>query len=131
MRFAAPFALTLILAACGTPQERCIRSATQEVRTLDRLIAETEANLARGYAYESREVVRHVWTVCDDYVGPRRRHARPMCFEPVFRTVERPVAIDPAVEARKLDGLKERRVALARRATDDVAQCQANFPEDQ
>jgi hypothetical protein len=130
MRFAAPFALTLILAACGTPQERCIRSATQEVRTLDRLIAETEANLARGYAYESREVVRHVWMVCDDYAVPRR-HVRHMCFEPVFRTVERPVAIDPSVETRKLDGLKERRAALARRAADDVARCRAQFPEDQ
>jgi hypothetical protein len=128
MRYTVPLALTLVLAACGTPQERCIRSATQEVRTLDRLIAEAEANLARGYAYESHEVVRHVWTVCDDHIGPRR-HVRHMCFEPVFRTVERPVAIDPQVEARKLDGLKERRAALARRATGEVAQCRAQYPE--
>ena len=131
MRFAAPLALTLILAACGTPQERCIRSATQEVRTLDRLIAETEANLARGYEYESREVVRHVWTWCNDYIGRDRRPVRHMCFEPVFRTVERPVAIDPEVEARKLDGLKTRRAALARRAAAGVAQCRAQFPEAQ
>ncbi len=131
MRLTAPLVLTLILTACGTPQERCIRSATQETRTLDRLIAETEANLARGYAYESREVVRHVWTVCDDHIGPDRRHVRHMCFEPVFRTVERPVAIDPEVEARKLDGLKARRAALARRAAADVAQCRAQFPDGQ
>ncbi|MGB3313033.1 MAG: hypothetical protein WBB85_01365 [Albidovulum sp.] len=129
MRFAAPLALTLILAACGTPQERCIRSATQEARILDRLIAETEANLARGYAFESREVVRHVWTVCDDHIRRDRHRVRPMCFEPEVRTVKRPLAIDPQVEARKLDGLKERRAALARRATGDIARCRAQFPE--
>lgn len=121
--------LVLALAACGTPQERCIRSATQELRTLDALIAETEANLVRGYGYETREIVRHVWTWCDDYLGPDHRYSRRMCFEPVFDTVERPVAIDPAAETRKRDALKSRRSALARRAGDAVAECRAKFPE--
>lgn len=121
--------LVLAIAACGTPQDRCIRAATQELRTLDTLIAETEANLARGYGYETREIVRHVWTWCDDYLGPDHRYHRRMCFEPVYDTVERPVAIDPEAEARKLDALKSRRAALARRAQDAVAACRAEFPE--
>jgi hypothetical protein len=37
----------LLLTACGTPQEQCINSVTRDMRVVDRLIAETEANLAR------------------------------------------------------------------------------------
>ncbi len=122
-----PLVLLAALAACGTPQEQCIRRATQEVRTLDQLIAETEANLARGYAYEEREVVRHVWQRCDDFIGqiPHRR----MCLEPVFDTVKRPVAIDPEVETRKLEGLKSRRAALVKSAQAEIAACRAKYPE--
>lgn len=125
--FVLLLSLALFVSACGTPQEQCIRNATRELHTLDRLIAETEANLARGYAYEDYEKVRHVWTWCDDFTGPTRH--RRMCLEPVFDTVERPVAIDPAVEMRKLDGLKSRRAALAKRAQAEVAACRAKFPE--
>ena len=42
--------LLLALAACATPQEACINRATRELRTLDDLIAEQRATLARGYA---------------------------------------------------------------------------------
>lgn len=128
MRHGFALLLVALIAACGTPQEQCIRNATRELRTLDQLIAETEANLARGFAYEEYEKVRHVWTWCDDFVGPTRH--RRMCLEPVFDTVERPVAIDPAVETRKLDGLKSRRAALANRAQAEVAVCRAKFPEE-
>ena len=41
------------LAACGTPQEQCINRNTRDLRTVDRLIAEAEGNLQRGYAYET------------------------------------------------------------------------------
>jgi len=37
------------LAACGTPEERCLRRATPDYSTIDAEIAETEANIARGY----------------------------------------------------------------------------------
>ncbi len=133
MRNQSAFALALItlLAACGTPQEQCIRTATRELRTLDMLIAETEASLARGYTYETREVVRHVWTRCDDFVGLGPHHHRRMCFEPVTDTVRHPVAIDPTVENRKLAALKDRRAALAARARVEVDACRARFPEDQ
>ena len=54
----ALLALPLVLAACGTPQERCISQNTSEFRTVSRLLAEVEGNLARGYAWEERQVVR-------------------------------------------------------------------------
>lgn len=122
------FPLILLLAACGTQQEICIRNATREIRTLDRLIAEAESNLARGYAYEEREVVHHEWRLCDDYIGPHR--PRRMCFEPVFHTVRRPVAIDPAAETRKLEGLKARRAALMRPVSARIDACRATYPEE-
>ena len=40
----------LALGACSA-QDNCIRNATHEVRALDALIAETEADIARGYSY--------------------------------------------------------------------------------
>lgn len=119
----------LILAACGTPQQRCIRNATEELRILDQLIAETQANLARGYGYEQEQVVRYQYGHCGYYRGndghlyPRR------CFEPYTDTVSHPVAIDPEVETRKLAGLTSRRSALAARAAAEVAACRQKFPE--
>lgn len=126
MRLALTLILLALLSACGTPQEHCIRTATREIRTLDRLIAETETNLARGYGFEERQIMRHQWTRCDDWVSgtPHR-----MCFEPVWDTVKRPVAIDPQAEQRKLDGLRARRKALGLRAEAAIAACRAQYPE--
>ena len=124
--------LLVLLAACGTPQEQCIRSETHEVRTLDRLIAESEATLARGYGYTSETVVRWNWTRCDIY--PRRGHLRAaprMCYEPYNDTVRRPVAVDPAAEHRKLAALKERRAALLPRALAAIDACKQRFPQGQ
>ncbi|WP_347311295.1 hypothetical protein [Defluviimonas sp. SAOS-178_SWC] len=128
MRLRFTLLLTALVAACGTPQEQCIRTATRELRTLDRLIAETEANLARGYTYEEHEIMRHEWTRCDDWV--RGTPVR-MCFEPVWDTVRRPVAIDPEAETRKLEGLQARRKALGRQADAAIAACRARYPETQ
>lgn len=119
------------LAACGTPQEQCINSNTRDLRTVDRLIAEAEGNLQRGYAYETITVYEPEWTYC------RRRpvvEGEPdppprLCLDqhPVSRT--RPKAIDLNEEARKLDSLKEKRNSLARQAEVIVAQCKAQYPE--
>lgn len=118
-----------LLAACGTPQEQCIRRATGELRTVERLIAESEATLARGYGFETEERVRWNWVVCDRFTdGTGQYHAR-MCWEPVRDTVRRPVAIDPAAEQRKLEGLRAKRAALQRAAEPQIAACRATYPE--
>jgi len=119
----------LALGACSA-QDNCIRNATHEVRALDALIAETEADIARGYSYESREVTRWAWVRCYDgpYVpGQPRRYTR--CWEPYTDIVRKPVAIDPAAEARKLAALKSRRAALAGAATAAVEECRRLYPE--
>jgi hypothetical protein len=128
--------LVTVLAACGTPQEQCIGTATRELRTVDRLIAETKGNLSRGYSYETEEITRTEWVICD-YVQdppatpggalpkPRPRY----CFDDVTDTVRREVPIDPALERRRLAGLEDKRRDLNRQAAPAIAACKAKYPE--
>jgi hypothetical protein len=121
----------VLLAACGTPQEQCINRNTRDLRTVDRLIAESEGNLDRGYAYETVTVYEDYWTTCPQPVlhegdpAPKPR----MCLDERPVTEERPKAIDLEDEARKLAGLKKKRKDLARRAEAVIAQCKAQYPE--
>jgi hypothetical protein len=120
-----------LLAACATPREACIGSATRELRTLDKLIAETKANLARGYAYETVEVTRPEWVICGYYPAKPKQQPKPRyCFQDVTETARREVAIDPAAEKRKLAGLVERRSALNGPAASAIAECRARYPQD-
>ena len=126
-------ALPLLLVACGTPQERCIRQNTREFRNVSNLLAEVEANLARGYAWEEREVEDTVFTQCRDYVrnedGELRAVLTP-CWRDVTRTERYRVAIDPASETRKRDNLAARKLALSDEAKAYVQACQKAFPEE-
>jgi hypothetical protein len=128
-------ALGLFLAGCGTPQERCISSVTRDLRVVDRLIAESEADLARGYAYVSETVFVPVWGYCTGPVLVRPRDGSApvlvpgqMCWDDRPQTVRRPVAIDPAAEKRKLAGLQDQRKKLIARAEPAIAQCRASYP---
>ena len=124
--------LTLaVLAACGTPQEQCINRNTRDLRTVDRLIAESEGNLDRGFAYETVTVYEDYWTWCAAPPAPEGQPPRPprLCLEDRAITVQRPKAIDLKEEARKLASLKEKRKELARRAEAVIAQCKAEYPE--
>jgi hypothetical protein len=126
--------LCLVVAACGTPQEQCIQSVTRDLRVVDKLIAQSEANLARGYAMEEVIVRRSRWVWCappppppsaPDANPPPRR----MCFEPYEVTELRPKAIDLDAERRMLASLRVKRAELARRAQAGVADCKARYPE--
>ena len=129
------FALLLLsLAACGTPQERCIQRETRDLRTVDRLIAETETNLRRGYALEEVTVWRTQWVRCDDPPRvPLTEGERPppprMCLDDVAETVARPKAINLADEREKLAELQAKRRDLVKTAESAIAQCRATFPE--
>jgi hypothetical protein len=52
-----------------------------------------------------------------------------LCLEDESVTVEKPEAIDPAAERRKLAGLQEQRRGLAKQAEAVVAACRAEYPE--
>lgn len=134
IRLAATLALPLLLVACGTPQERCIDRNNSEYRTVSRLLAEVEGNLARGYAWEERQVVRDRLTQCRTVVRDREGKAQ-VVYEPCWReyvdTQRYRVPIDPAAETRKRDNLAQRQAALATRAEAVVEACRAAYPEEQ
>jgi hypothetical protein len=121
-RLLAPLALCAALAGCADPRTRCEAEATRDLRTVEALIAETEANIARGYALARETDVRTGLEVClaGDLVQ--------FCSvnEPYVR--ERPVAIDRAEERRKLASLRERRAELQAPARAGLTRCAAQFP---
>lgn len=124
-----PLALLLALAACGTPQERCIWQATQELGVVEELLAEVEGNLARGYAWEDYQETTLQWVRCTKPAPPPLPPQQSLCFEPVTVTLQRRVAIDPIAEARKRDGLLAKRNELRRRAEAEIAQCRVLYPD--
>lgn len=127
--------LLALLAACGTPQERCIGGVTRDLRTVDRLIEETEGNIRRGYAYQETTVYVTRWVRCDGPPRPPKegQPAEPpkprMCLDDEPQTVRKAVAIDLAAEAKKLEGLKAKRAQLAKAAEPAIRQCRAQYPE--
>lgn len=131
MRLHVPsVALLLALAACSTPQERCISTNSRDLRTLDHLIAESEANLQRGFAVSSRIEWRDEMVPC--YYPSRRYGGRPLmrwCWDERPVNVKRPYSINLDQEAAKLASLKRKRVELARRTQGLVEQCRELHPE--
>lgn len=129
--------LLTLVAACGTPQERCIAGQTRDLRVVTRLIAETEANLKRGYALEEVTIWRDQWVLCptppapppEDGSTPPPPEPPRMCLDEVAETVTRPKAIDLAAEAQKLKGLKTKKDELSKAAGPAIAQCKAQYPE--
>jgi hypothetical protein len=119
------------LAACGTPQEQCISRNTRDLRTVDRLIAETEGNLQRGYAFETVTVYEDYWAQCPQPPLVEGQPVPPprLCLDERPVTEQRPKAIDLNAEAKKLDSLKAKRRQLARAAEAVIAQCKADYPE--
>ena len=121
----------LTLFACGTPQEQCISQKTREYRSVSRLLAEAEGNLARGYAWEEREVWRDEWIDCSDYVRGKDGKVEVIyrrCLRPV-RDIERyRVSFDPLVEQRKRDFLAAKVKAMTPQANAVGRACKAAPP---
>ena len=120
----------LALAACGTPQQECIRMVSRDLIVVERLITETQTNLARGYAIAERQITVPSFEDCTPY--PTKANPKPrvqMCWDDEVRTQTYPVAIDPAVEQAKLNGLLTKRSQLNQSLAPAVAQCQARYPE--
>ncbi|MDB6179409.1 hypothetical protein PAF17_18145 [Paracoccus sp. Z330] len=130
--FLAMLSLPVALAACGTPEERCISRNTHEYRAVNNLLSEVEANLARGYAWGERAVETDRLTQCRGYyTGPDGVYGvyyRP-CYVDSVDIVRYRIPIDPAAEQRKRDNLLERRQKLAAPAQAAVQACKAAYPE--
>ena len=123
---ALPFLLALM--ACATPQQRCITKAAPDLPVLNRLIAESEGNLARGYAFADVEVEMEVWKLCRVDLTPSEVD-QTMCLETETTTTREAVAIDLTAEAAKLASMRARRDEIEAQAQPAFAQCQAEFPK--
>lgn len=122
--------LFLALVACASPQQQCISAATGNLSTLDGLIRQTEANLARGFAYQ--DVVRSIPQYVDCTPAPTEADPAPKprgCWVDGVKTFQQPVAIDLAAEQAKLTQLRAKREELAGSSQAAVAACQAQYPE--
>ena len=117
-----------LLAACGTPQERCISQANSQVRVLDRLISETQGNLSGGYALEEQQEVRVINTTCTGQNEDGTTFVFP-CEDTQTRTRRVPVAIDLNAEQAKLNSLLQRREQEAAAAQARAQQCVVQYPE--
>lgn len=132
MKRILPF-LLVTLTACGTPQEQCINAGTRDLRVVNKLIAESEGNLKRGYALEEKVVRFATFSPCRVQTVPPGATAPPprvqMCPDHYEQTITQPKAIDLDAEARKLAQLKVRRKELSRAAEAVAEQCRAEYPE--
>lgn len=108
------------LAACVESGPRCARPDTRELRTLDKLIVQTRADIARGYRMERDRSGASV-NFCLGGGGSDVGVA--LCTDPSTRT--RPVALDLASEQRKLQALEARRSALQASVDAQTARCAA------
>lgn len=120
----------LILTGCATPQERCINTATRDMRVVDQLIAESMATLARGYALESQIVTRTDFEDCTPRATAEYPNPRPkMCLVEVPQTITRPKAVDLAAEQVKLNGLEAKSAQQSKAAALAIAACRAQHPK--
>ena len=125
---AAP--LLLALAACGTPQEQCVRTVSHDMTVLDRLIAETQGNLTRGYGFAKTVETVPEFVTCEPHSWDK--DAKPegrMCLEDVPHTITKPVALDLQAEAAKLASIQKRRADMTQALAPAIADCQARYPE--
>ncbi len=118
----------LALTACATPREQCLSSVTRDARINASLIAQTEANLERGFGLRTEQRVRQVTRRCRG-VTESGEAVVTRCERIRTRNVSVPVALDLNAERAKLASLIEQRDALARKTEAGVTQCRALYPE--
>lgn len=128
MRLALLLAPLVILTACQTPRDACISNAMREQRTLNTLVEQTRANIARGYGLADQQEVRTRPDLCrgTDASGAP---ITVRCEKTEVTTVQVPVAIDLNAERAKLDSLLARQSQLERQTAAAIQQCAAAYPE--
>lgn len=118
-----------LLAACATPRESCISAATGELRRVNSLIATTEANIARGYAFETRQEVRVRDGICEGETSEGVTFTFE-CEKTEVVDVRVPVPIDVAAERAKLDSLIAQQAILERQSQAQIEACIAAYPDE-
>ena len=128
MRLPAILILPVILAACATPREQCLSQVSRDLVINERLIAQTQATINRGFAVRQEQRVREVRSTCRG-VTESGEEVRTRCDDVLVRNVNVPVAVDLNAERAKLASLRERNAVLKRSLPAAQQQCLARFPE--
>lgn len=124
MRLIFGLALLTLLAACSE-QQMCISRATKDLRTVRSFLAETEANIARGYAVVEIQYVDYEYEPC----GVNPDDSVKYCFLPEEKTRFDRRAIDIDAEIAKRDVLIAKEALLAKQAELDILACKEAYPE--
>ncbi len=117
--------LLVLVAGCGTPEQRCISAAWADVRALESERAERARNLARGYALERDPLpgVTFGFGLCAARVD-KDTH---LCLGSLLDPSERLVPINPRLEARRIALLDQLIAEERARAAQAEAECHARF----
>jgi hypothetical protein len=115
----AALAVLLILVACASPEEQCLRRAVPDTAALDREIAETEASIARGYRLDQGANVTVGLNLCQATGNVS------LCLGGAREIPPKPVPIDRAVERQHLAHLKARRAEIVAASQRAMAACRA------
>ncbi|MFT6104278.1 MAG: hypothetical protein ACJA1E_000697 [Paracoccaceae bacterium] len=124
----APLLVIVLLAACGTPLERCVSRETREIRIVDSLIFEVRNVLARGYKIEREEFRTSEYQLCEvekDVDG--EIISRHFCWKQVTQYRDKAVSVDLDEERRKLKQLEVRREILVQLSGSAIEQCKATY----
>ncbi len=119
-RISAALVIAALPAACVQSGAGCGREEERELRTVDRLIAETRTDMARGY---TREPAGGNVGVNFCLGGGGSNVGVSFCADPSQRT--RPVPVDMQEQERKLQALETRRLALLSGIDAKQARCAA------
>jgi hypothetical protein len=126
MRQLLPLTALLVLTACATPQQRCESRAVQDLRVLDGLIAETQATIQRGYAFQTVQNTRPTATFCwGGSYGDDWGAGYGLCWGNNTYTSREPVAVNLDEQRATLRSLQVKRVELETRVRAELAACAA------
>ncbi|MBB4208773.1 hypothetical protein [Roseinatronobacter bogoriensis] len=109
-----------LLAACASPQDRCLQQAQAPLVELDARIAESEHAIARGYRIMPATEARTTLHIC---AWPKEPVL--FCTRHTPATRETRVAVDTGSEQANLDRLRAERSAVAEATAQRVASCNA------
>lgn len=112
-------AIPAVIAACGTPQDRCVRAAQADLRAINEQIADVETALEKGFRILPAQDGKTRLSLC---AWPRE----PVLF--CTESIQRPrsesrEAIDPNAEQARLQHLRQTREELVIQTENRVSAC--------
>lgn len=122
MKLTFLFPPVLLLAACATPEERCVRAAWEDYNRTKSRISVAQRNVDRGYAVHEQTREHSYIDIC--YDSEKKPYK---CEQVRYETIETPVAIDVRQERRKIAEYEAQLAKQRVRAKERERQCLAQI----